>query len=76
MWLLAFYTFNINTLNRMTTTEPEINSIHVFHTEFSTRGFKTLVKTITKTTVTVQAFKKQIGLLFTFSLLPLEISGP
>ena len=76
MWLLAFYTFNINTPNTMTTAKPEINSINVFHTEFYTCGFKTLVKTVTKTTVTVKAFKKQIGLLFTFSPLPLEISGP
>ena len=76
MWLLAFYTLNINTLNTMTTAEPEINSVRVSHTEFSTCSFKTLVKTVTQTTVTVKAFKKQICLLFTFSLLPLEINGP
>lgn len=76
MWLLACYTFNINTLNTLTTAEPEINSIHVFHTEFSTCSFKSLVKTITKTTVTVKAIKTQTGLLFTFSLLPLEMNGP
>ena len=76
MWLLVFYTFNINTLNTMTTAEPEINSVHVSNTEFSTCSCKTLVKTVTQTTVTVKAFKKQIGLLFTFSLLPLEINGP
>lgn len=57
--LSCIYNFNINALSKLTSVRPEINPTHVFYTECSTCSFKTLAKSITKTTFIMKGLKQK-----------------